>query len=201
MQQQELVPNIVTAAAALSVVPLAPSSPYAPPAPRLLFNITAQWPRGTSPLLATRDAFHRRANITRALAMMNPGYDVHGHPLALRPPLTLQPDLSLIDYLVRNLLFTFYLVDACVPRAAEHDFMQAMATSLGHMGAADRCVGLRRHLPRGRRHIRGEDQLRAATFHGAGARLQLLPPLPSRWPHRQPLLAPPISRFSQRPMP
>jgi len=47
-QQQELVPNIITVASALSAVPLPPSSPYAPPFPRILFNATAVWPSGTS---------------------------------------------------------------------------------------------------------------------------------------------------------
>ena len=45
-QQQELVPNIITVASVLSAVPLPPSSPYAPPSPRYLFNASAVWPPG-----------------------------------------------------------------------------------------------------------------------------------------------------------
>ena len=128
-QQQELVPNILTVAAALAAVPLAPSSPFMPASPRPLFNATSQWPPGTTPLQATRYVYHRWANVTRTVAMMNPGYDVHGHPLSLRPPLTQQPDLALADYIVKDSLFNFFLVDACVPGTEEHAFMQMVATS------------------------------------------------------------------------
>ena len=128
-QQQELVPNVITVAAALSAVPLAASSSFMPPSPRLLFNATALWPRGTTPLQATQYVYERWSNTSRSIAMMNPGYDVHGHPLALRPPLTKQPDLSLVDDIVKQEVFNVFLVDACVPGSDEHVFMQAMATS------------------------------------------------------------------------
>jgi hypothetical protein len=127
--QQELVPNIVTVAAALSAVPLAPLSPFTPLSQRLVFNATAEWPQGTTPLQATEYVYDRWSNTSRAMAMMNPGYDVHGHPLALRPPLTKQPDLSLVDFIVKESMFNFFLVDACVPGSEEHEFMQMMATS------------------------------------------------------------------------
>jgi hypothetical protein len=61
--------------------------------------------------------------------MMNPGYDVHGHPFALHPPLTKQPDLTLVDFIVKERLFNFFLVDACIPGSKEHEFMQMMAMS------------------------------------------------------------------------
>jgi hypothetical protein len=79
------VPNILTVAASLTAAPLS-IFPFMPASPRPLFIATSQWPPGTTPLQTALYVYDRWANTTRAIATMNPGYHVHGHPLSLRPP-------------------------------------------------------------------------------------------------------------------
>ena len=122
--QQVTVPNLLTLAAVLDAVPLEPGSPYLPPALPLAYDALAQW-ANWSALQATAFMFAAYANRTSTLAKMNPGLDVHAHPLD--PPLTLLPDLSLADFIVSQRLFNFFLAQGCIPGTPEHALMEAMA--------------------------------------------------------------------------
>jgi len=121
--QQALVPNVLTVAAALDLVPLEAGSPLAPAGVPPLFDATAAW-AGLDARGATAWAFARFGNATTTMAKVNPGYDVHAHPLA--PTLAGAPDLSLADYIVSARLFAFWMTDSCIPGTAEHALMEAM---------------------------------------------------------------------------
>ena len=126
-QQQLLVPNLLTLAAVLDAVPLEDASPFAPAAP-LVFDAQSAWLNYSS-LNATTFAFDRFGNATSTACIMNPGLDVHGFPWSPSPPLSLQPDLSLADFIVQRRLFTFFLVNGCIVGTAENDLMERMATT------------------------------------------------------------------------
>jgi hypothetical protein len=125
--QQELVPNVATLAAVLDAVPLEDGSPFVPAAGPLLYDAVAAW-AGYRAVNATALVFASFANATASLAKMNPGWDVHDAPLG---PWTLkyQPDLSLVDHIVKERLFNFFLLEGCLPGTAEHALMEAMSTS------------------------------------------------------------------------
>ena len=53
---------------------------------------------------------------TTTLAFVNPGYDNAANPSD--PPLTGAPRLKLVDYLVKERVFTIYLNDACARNTA-----------------------------------------------------------------------------------
>jgi hypothetical protein len=57
------------------------------------------------------------------MSQMNPGLDVHG-PNKTHPLLTKDLDPALIDYIVKERLFTFFMVDQCIPGTAEHRLME-----------------------------------------------------------------------------
>ena len=123
--QKAIIPNLITLAAVLGAVPLDAGSPLLPsPPPATVFDAATAW-AGFSPLAATEYMFARFAANTTTLAKMNPGWDVHGSPLA--PPLTLEPDLSLTDYIVKARLFNFFLLEGCINGTAEHALMERMA--------------------------------------------------------------------------
>ena len=125
--QQVLVPNLLTLAALLDAVPLEDGSPFAPGSPVLAYDAVAGW-AGFSSLNATRFMFaHPLFNATTSMAKMNPGWDVHGHPLDPNPPLSFLPDLSLGDWIVKQRLFNFFLLEGCIPGTAERELLDAMS--------------------------------------------------------------------------
>jgi len=125
--QQALVPNLLTLAALLDAVPLEDGSPFAPAAPALAYDALAGW-AGFSPLNATAFMFaHPRFNATTSMAKMNPGWDVHGHPLDPNPPLSFLPDLSLADWIVQQRLFNFFLVQGCIPGTPDRALVDALS--------------------------------------------------------------------------
>jgi hypothetical protein len=120
--QQLVVPNVLTLAGVLDAVVLE----SAPSTLALAFDATVAW-ANFSALQATQFMFDRHVNATRGVSKMNPGLDVHGHPLDPSPPLSLQPDLSLGDYIVKARLFNFFLAAGCIPGTQEHALMERIA--------------------------------------------------------------------------
>eukprot|EP00966_Prymnesium_polylepis_P118613 2742027-Prymnesium_polylepis.1 len=121
-EQQLVLPNIVTLAGVLDAVPL--EAPPDAPAPQVLDARSTL--AGFSALEATQWVYDRYANHTTTMSKLNPGYDVHGDH-KLNPPLTKDPQISLVDYVVKERLFNFFLVDGCVPLTKEHALMARMA--------------------------------------------------------------------------
>lgn len=124
---QALVPNLLTLAALLDAVPLEDGSPFSPASPVLAYDALTLW-AGFSPLNATAWLFaHPLFNTTTSMAKMNPGWDVHGHPLDPNPPLSFLPDLSLGDFIVKQRLFNFFLLEGCIPGTAERALVDAIS--------------------------------------------------------------------------
>lgn len=125
--QQELVPNLVTLAAVTDSLPLEDGSPFIPNAGALVFDAIVAW-KDFRAINATAFVFSRYANSTTTLAKMNPGWDVHDAPLG---PWTLKyaPDLSLVDWIVKQRLFNFFLLYGCIPGTEEHALMETIATA------------------------------------------------------------------------
>lgn len=124
--QQQLLPNLITLAAVLDAVPLEAGDPALSADAALLFDATAEW-AGLTPLQATEDVYAKYVSNTTTLAFINPGYDNAANPSD--PPLTGTPRLKLVDYLVKERVFTIYLNDACVPNTEEHAFMSTLVSS------------------------------------------------------------------------
>ena len=67
-------------------------------------------------------------NETTSIAKLNPGLDVHGKN-HLNPPLIGKPDPGLVDYIVKEKLFTFFLNNGCIPFTKEHALVERMVNS------------------------------------------------------------------------
>lgn len=122
--QQIVVPNLLTLAAVLDAIPLEDNSPFLPPSTPLVYDLVSRWANFTA-YNATLYMYQNHINETTTMAKMNPGLDVHGDPL--HPPLTLSPDLSLGDYIVKARLFNLFLVNGCIPGTEEHTLLKTIA--------------------------------------------------------------------------
>ena len=128
--QQALVPLIITLGGVLDAVPLAASDPAAVGVPVVL-DATREF-AGRSPLNATGYVYDHYANNTTTMAIMDPGYNQQdGGPL--NPKLTGEPSTHLIDFIVKQRLFNFYLVEACVPFTDDHALMNRMTAQDGQV--------------------------------------------------------------------
>ena len=127
-QQQLLIGNIATLASVLNAIPIEENSSLLTNSSKLVFDAQINWFNYTA-LNATSYMFLKYANKTSTLCMMNPGLDVHGNPFNPSPPLSNQPDFSLTDFIVKQKLFTFFLVSACIDGTDEGKLMETMATS------------------------------------------------------------------------
>lgn len=137
--QKIIIPNLVTLAAVLDAVPLEDSDI------ELLLNTT------TSTILKKFDALeqfppsltadHTNAprhvtqwmldtfgnQTTGGIAKMNPGLDVHSRRKVF-PPLNQDPNLGLVDYIVSQKLFNFFLYFGCIPLTDDHQLMERIAS-------------------------------------------------------------------------
>lgn len=123
-EQHLVVPQIITAAGALSAVPLEDGSPYIGSAARVLDAVAVL---GSNSTLrdATMWAYGRFVNATSTLAFMDPGF-TGSDPLA--PVLTRDPNPSLVDLIVKERMFNMYMVEACIPDTADYALMERIAT-------------------------------------------------------------------------
>lgn len=123
-EQHLVVPQIITAAGALSAVPLEDRSPYIGSAARVL-DAVAVLGSNTSLRDATLWAYGRFVNLTTTLAFMDPGF-TGSDPLA--PVLTRDPNPSLVDLIVKERMFNMYMVEACISGTADYALMERVAT-------------------------------------------------------------------------
>jgi hypothetical protein len=54
------------------------------------------------------------------MAKVNPGYDVHSKEGNIHKELTRMIDFKFMDYSVKERMFSFFLVDGCIPGTNEH---------------------------------------------------------------------------------
>jgi len=127
-QQQAIVPNLITLAAVLQAIPLEADNPAGQEVP-VVFDAVKEF--GDLPAAnVTAFVYDRYAHATSTMAIMDPGYDQADGGI-FNPTLNGAPDTRLMDYIVKESLFNFYLVEACVPLTPDHALMQRMVAEDG----------------------------------------------------------------------
>lgn len=123
--QQLVIPNIATLAAVLDAVPLEDGHPDIANA-TMRFDAATQF-AGMSSHDCTSYMFDNYANQTTGMAKMNPGLDVHGN-VSINPPLTKALNPGLIDFIVKEKLFNFFLENGCIPLTKEYALEKKIVT-------------------------------------------------------------------------
>ena len=127
--QQLITPNIITLAAVLDALPLQSNDPLMEELP-IVFDAEQEF-AGFNAMQATEYMHTHHVNETSTMAQMNPGLDVHGDN-KINPPLTKDLNPGLIDYIVKEKLFTFFMEDQCIAGTAEHRLMERIVTGPSH---------------------------------------------------------------------
>ncbi len=124
--QRPLLPNVLTAAAALGAVPLdrALDLPCESPA----FDAIAELADKATPELATRYVFEKFGDKTTGLAMLNPGYDTNP-PKVSAPAITQDMRPSLVDFVFSQRLFVTFLVNGCVDGHPEKPVLSSIVNA------------------------------------------------------------------------
>jgi hypothetical protein len=126
--QQLVTPNIVTLAGVLDAIPLQDGDPLITTQLPLLFDAVREF-NGFSAMQATEYMHTHYVNQTSTMAQMNPGWDVHRPTTPpTRPALTQSLNPGLIDYIVKERLFNFFMLNQCIPGTAEHSLMERIVT-------------------------------------------------------------------------
>ena len=123
--QQLITPNIVTLASVLDAIPLEDGDLLSSQLPQV-FDAVEEF-RGFSAMQATEYMHTHHVNQTTTMAQMNPGLDVHG-PNKITPPLTQALNPGLIDYIVKERLFNFFMLNQCIVGTAEHRLMERIVS-------------------------------------------------------------------------
>ncbi|MBM4394586.1 MAG: hypothetical protein FJ087_02720, partial [Deltaproteobacteria bacterium] len=137
LDQQRLLPGVLTVAAALGAVPM--DAGMAAACGNVAFDATLEFQEKNTPLLATRHVFEVHGGQTTGLAMLNPGYDTNDSNVS-DPQMTRDMAPALVDFVFSQRLFTVFLVngfsDANPEKALLHDIVNAgrWPTPLGVYG-------------------------------------------------------------------
>jgi len=137
LDQQKLLPNILTVAAALNALPLDVGLTLA--CGNVVFDATLEFKERNTPYLATKYVLENYIEQTTGLAMLNPGYDTHDSNVS-DPTLTRDMPSALIDFVFSQKLFVVFLVNGCKESDPErellHDIVNAgqWPTPLGVYG-------------------------------------------------------------------
>ena len=118
--QQELLPSILTVAAALDAVPLDVGLTVA--CRDVAFDAVVVFEERNTPYLATRYVFENYVERTTGLAMLNPGYNVHDSVLS-DPELTRDMPSAMVDFVFSQKLFVVFLVNGCVDASPEKELL------------------------------------------------------------------------------
>ena len=124
--QQELLPSILTVAAALGAVPVDDESGLV--CGRVVVDATAVFEENNTPLLATRYVYENYASQTTGLAMLNPGYDRRAADPD-HPALTGDMGGALIDFVFSQKLFVVFLVNGCVDGNPEKELLSTIVNA------------------------------------------------------------------------
>lgn len=127
-KQQAILPAILTAAAALGVVPLADESPLQCQDPVL--DATQVFKDKTTQLQATEYVYENHLADTTGLAMLNPGYDREPEDLA-NPSLIEDMPPALIDFVFARKLFVTFLVNGCIDGNPEKELLSRIVNESG----------------------------------------------------------------------
>ena len=126
--QQELLPAILTAAAALQAVPLDDELGVKCAKPAMDAVETLQ--DHNTRYLATKYVFEQFGAQTTGLAMLNPGYDQAASDPA-QPKLNAQMKSSLVDFVFSQKLFVVFLVNGCLDGNPEKELLTQIVNA-GH---------------------------------------------------------------------
>jgi len=106
--QKLVIPVIITLSGVLDAVPLEPKTATTYGGSEVVFDAITRWSPPDA-LAATQYVYRNYGNMTTGMSKMNPGLDVHQHPV--HPNITGDPNPGLADYIVKEKLFNFYLND------------------------------------------------------------------------------------------
>lgn len=116
-EQQKLLPNILTAAAAFEAVPL--DREMGAQCGEVAFDALVEFKERNTPLLATRYAYENFVNETSGLAMLDPGYS-HAEGNFLRDEIVAEMNPVMVDLVFSKKLFVMYLTDGCIDFSPQH---------------------------------------------------------------------------------
>jgi hypothetical protein len=128
VDQQRLLPNILTVAAALGAVPL--DVDLAVACGDVVFDATLEFKEHNSPYLATKYVFENYVQKTTGLAMLNPGYNVTPSDNS-NPDITRNMSAALVDFVFSQKLFVVFLVNGCIKSTPENEILHAIVNA-GH---------------------------------------------------------------------
>jgi hypothetical protein len=124
--QQPLLPNILTAAAALGAVPVDGSLPV--PCDSPVFDALAELKDASTPAAATRYVFDRYGAQTTGLAMLDPGYDAQPQDPG-SPAMTREMKPALVDFVFAQRLFVVFLVNGCTDGDPEKELLSGIVNA------------------------------------------------------------------------
>lgn len=126
--QQALLPNILTVAAALGAVPLDTTQTVA--CEDVAFDAITEFAERDTPYLATQYVFENFIDETTGLAMLNPGYDQTPDDPA-NPEMNTDMRAALVDFVFSQKLFVTFLINGCTSGNPERELLTEIVSS-GH---------------------------------------------------------------------
>ncbi len=124
-EQRELLPNILTVAAALEAIPL--DEEMGTQLENVAFDARKEFKELNTPYLATRRVYENYVNQTAGLAMLNPGYRDSGAK-DWDPEIARDMDPSMIDFVFSEKLFVAFLVNGCIKGTRQHALLNDIAS-------------------------------------------------------------------------
>jgi hypothetical protein len=126
--QHEILPSILTVAAARGIPPLADESPTRCTEPA--FDATEVFADKTTQLLSTQYVFENHLYDTTGLAMLNPGYDRFAADPS-EPALIDDMQVALVDLVFSRRLFVVFLINGCIDRHPEEALLSRIVNESG----------------------------------------------------------------------
>ena len=130
--QQKLLPSIVSIASDLNAVPMDIADIMTSNIGNatVAFDAITIFNASFTELESTAYAFDHHSTSTTGIAKLNPGWHWDAKIVdQLKPTFGGDPSIELIDYVVKERLFLFYLPNGCVPLAPEHILFERMLSS------------------------------------------------------------------------
>ena len=123
LEQRLILPQLITIAGVMNIIPIDITIFDS----KLIENITLKFDAPTILQNATLYSsslyiYNNYFNSTKGISKMDPGLDLHNHPL--NPPLIGTINTALIDFIVKEKLFNFFLNYGCIAGTKEHKLME-----------------------------------------------------------------------------
>lgn len=121
IDQQKIVPSIVTIAAVKEAIPL--DVGMTAQCDNNVFDATVELAEKNTPYLAAKYTYNNYIKHTNGLAMLNPGYEIWNPTDFTNPELNGDMVSDLIDYVFERKLFVTFLVNGCVDGNIEKELL------------------------------------------------------------------------------